>query len=652
MQNKKSILKNKYLKNINDISLKDIIFDFNVSSFYANIRGKILLNKYINNFSVNGTLKNLKDFDGNLMIDIDSFPLLTLLKNNTYIKNNYKVNNSSSLLFTGKLTAEVKDNGLEKANIKIFSQINTSDFFFTNTINNSKINIEDISFEVKINKNKYDIKKLNINKDKENLKITGKLYNNFKSYLLKISLDKIKFYNINNFFNNSLDENLKSFGDISKVNINKVKDIKLIISNNNNKSEINIINSDLENIKLITKKNIKIHIKSAKIIKKNKSIKFYGSDIKTEGALGSSYFSTLTIFSSDFNNINNNIELKTNVSTNYKFLNLILSEFDINQSFPKNLEGEVSGFLKISKDKNDNFLSFFFEGSLEKFYNFEFDNEDMPIVLSEFNGKVLLTNDIIKIEGIGSINGSTSDIKISVDKYDILTATIEIEAQPSSLNFLGKYNFIEQGNSKLKVLITKDINSKKWKANFEANLFSNEIKIGFINFFKPVNKRGSIAGSIYFDGQNIIKVDQLDFLTEELLVSTNILFKDQNKLDSIFIDRFIKDKNNFKANIKFVEDNYYLIDVEGESLDFKSLVTYGEGKHSNMRLNLDVDNVYYDDVYFGKTFIKSELINGTFIKLSGNISDDNNIYIRFTNNLDEKSEYNKVNIEFDDFGYF
>ena len=98
----------------------------------------------------------------------------------------------------------------------------------------------------------------------------------------------------------------------------------------------------------------------------------------------------------------------------------------------------------------------------------------MPVVLNEFNGKVLLTNDIIKIEGIGSINGSTSDIKILVDKYDILTATVEIEAQPSSLNFLGKYNFIQQGNSKLKVLITKDINSKKWKANFDANLFSNE----------------------------------------------------------------------------------------------------------------------------------------------------------------------------------
>ena len=230
------------------------------------------MNNYINNFFVNGTLKNLKNFDGNLMIDIESFPLLTLLKNNTYIKNNYKVNNSSSLLFTGKLTAEVKDNGLEKANIKIFSQINTSDFFLTNTINNSKINIEDISFEGKINKNTYDIKKLNINKDKENLS-TGKLYNNFKSYLLKISLDKIKYDN-NNFFNNLIDENLKSFGDISKVNINKVKDIKLIISNNNNKSEINIINSDLENIKLITNKNITIHIKFAKIIKKIRVLSF------------------------------------------------------------------------------------------------------------------------------------------------------------------------------------------------------------------------------------------------------------------------------------------------------------------------------------------------------------------------------------------
>ena len=53
-----------------------------------------------------------------------------------------------------------------------------------------------------------------------------------------------------------------------------------------------------------------------------------------------------------------------------------------------------------------------------------------------------------------------------------------------------------------------------------------------------------------------------------------------------------------------------------------------------------------------KHLLKVSLSMVTFIELSGNISDDNNIYIRFTNNLDEKSEYNKVNIEFDDFGYF
>ena len=46
----------------------------------------------------------------------------------------------------------------------------------------------------------------------------------------------------------------KSLEIYQKLILIKVKDIKLTISNNNNKSEINIINSDLENIKLTTKK--------------------------------------------------------------------------------------------------------------------------------------------------------------------------------------------------------------------------------------------------------------------------------------------------------------------------------------------------------------------------------------------------------------
>ena len=54
-----------------------------------------------------------------------------------------------------------------------------------------------------------------------------------------------------------------------------------------------------------------------------------------------------------------------------------------------------------------------------------------------------------------------SDIKILVDKDSILTATIDAQAKPSSFNFLGKYNFIQEGNIKTKNIITKNMNTKK-----------------------------------------------------------------------------------------------------------------------------------------------------------------------------------------------
>ena len=146
---------------------------------------------------------------------------------------------------------------------------------------------------------------------------------------------------------------------------------------------------------------MKLDISSAKIIKKNRNIKLYSSDMKVEGVLGSSYISSLSIFSDDYRKINSNIEVKSNISTNYKFLNFLLSEFNINKNFPKNLEGEVSGFLKISNKTNHGSYRYFFEGSLDNFNYIKTNNNDMPIVLNKFNGEVMLSNDLIKIEGKG-----------------------------------------------------------------------------------------------------------------------------------------------------------------------------------------------------------------------------------------------------------
>ena len=397
---------------------------------------------------------------------------------------------------------------------------------------------------------------------------------------------------------------------------------------------------------------MKLDIPSAKIIKKNRNIKLYSSDMKVEGVLGSSYISSLSIFSDDYRKINSNIEVKSNISTNYKFLNFLLSEFNINKNFPKNLEGEVSGFLKISNKKNQGSYRYFFEGSLNNFNYIKTNNKDMPIVFNKFNGEVMLSNDLIKIDGNGSINGSQSAIKILINEDGILNATIDAQAKPSSFNFLGQYNFIQEGNSKLKISITKNMNTKKWKASFNANLFSNEIKVNFINFFKPINRRGSVSGELYFDGLDLIKVGNLDFLTEELLVSASLIYKGEGELKSIYINRFIKDKNNFKAQIQFTEGKYDYLKIEGESLDFKSLKSYGERDLNNIVLYLNINNFYYDSIYFGHTFIESEIKNNQLIKFEGNISDNKSIYIRFANIMDQQSELNKINIEFDDFGKF
>ena len=196
------------------------------------------------------------------------------------------------------------------------------------------------------------------------------------------------------------------------------------------------------------------------------------------------------------------------------------------------------------------------------------------------------------------------------------------------------------------------MDSKKWKASFNANLFSNEININYINFFKPINRRGTVSGDLYFDGIELIKVDKLDFLTEELLVSANLLFEGKGELESIYVNRFIKDRNNFKAQIQFTEGKYHYLKIEGESLDFKSLKSYGKGKLTDIILNVNIDNFYYDSIYFGHTFIDSEIKNSQLITLKGNIYDNKNIYIRFANMMDKQSGLNNINIEFDDFGKF
>ena len=48
---------------------------------------------------------NFREFNGDLNVNIDKLPIFTLLENNVFSENKYNVNNISSILFSGMLTA-------------------------------------------------------------------------------------------------------------------------------------------------------------------------------------------------------------------------------------------------------------------------------------------------------------------------------------------------------------------------------------------------------------------------------------------------------------------------------------------------------------------------------------------------------------------
>ena len=211
LQNNDAVFKNKYLKNLNDVLFKDIILNYDSISFLTSVKGKIVLNDYTNNFFINGNIKDFGEFNGNLNVNVDKFPIFTFFENNIFSENKYTVNKISSVLFSGILTATIKENVFEKVGLKISTKLNKSDIFLTNLKNSSRIKIEDIALEGNLNNNIYEIKNLNINQDKQNLKISGKFYNDFKDFFLNINVKEIKYNKFNKFLNDSLNANLKYF---------------------------------------------------------------------------------------------------------------------------------------------------------------------------------------------------------------------------------------------------------------------------------------------------------------------------------------------------------------------------------------------------------------------------------------------------------
>ena len=125
--------------------------------------------------------------------------------------------------------------------------------------------------------------------------------------------------------------------------------------------------------------------------------------------------------------------------------------------------------------------------------------------MEKFYGKIKFNNSELEIQGSGHLNNSISDIKLSLNKENLLNVDIKAEAISQSFDFLNEYNFLKSGTSKLEMNIIKDLNKSDWIAKVKSNLFANEVLLKFLNYNKPSNTRASFSGEFYFNNYELKK---------------------------------------------------------------------------------------------------------------------------------------------------
>ena len=316
---------NEYVKNLGKFSMEKIKINYNSDSLKLNANGKILYNENINDFKFDGFINSQNKIYGAINADINNFPLLSILKDDLIEKKSFKIKDNTSALFDGILNIDIKDNVIEKSllNIKLKKNI-----YFTNALNNEQFYVEDIILDAEYSNNNFDIKRLHINKNREHFKIKGKIYKNLNNYNISVKADTLDYNKIFKFLNYSPEFDKNIYNHINGISVENIKKINFDINKYSSNFNLNIKNCDLENVELKTNSGLKFYFPKVKIIKKNKTLKIYSTDILAENLRGNALINNLSITTEDYENLNSNIEIKSKLNTNYQFLYKALSILD------------------------------------------------------------------------------------------------------------------------------------------------------------------------------------------------------------------------------------------------------------------------------------------------------------------------------------
>ena len=195
--------------------------------------------------------------------------------------------------------------------------------------------------------------------------------------------------------------------------------------------------------------------------------------------------------------------------------------------------------------------------------------------------------------------------------------------------------------------------SNNWSASFNANLFSNELYVDLLDYNKVKNKRGDVSGIIYFEDYDLLKIEDFNFYTEDMLIESNLIFEKNNKFKKLEINSFIRGTSDFIADIDIL-DKTRKIKVRGTSLDVAQFFNKKDDNYFNNNINfsIEVDNLYYNKSFFGKTFIEGIVNENKLDFIQGDFISDNINYVTFNNETSSDNLNNYIKVSFDDFGKF
>ncbi len=651
----KSEIKKKF-KNFNIISNDFIFTDLNMKYDIRdefNLNSEILYNSVQIPVKVKGSIA--KDLLINAKIDME-FNKLQLLKDTSELElfSEITINNIDNILLDGVATVEIFNSKFLASSFEITSNNNNI------LLASKEFNYNFDNFLVKANtiEDQLEIEQFIISNSNDQIEIKGKIENFFKNInaQLDINLKKLSLSFFSNFINNRIEKaNYRSF-QISQFESGSLENTQFTFLYSNNEIEIKKITGKLVDTKITLENDIKVKLDETFIISKNNSKIVL--DLKNIFLNKEDHY---ILLSNNLIELNNIFDYKTRSfyfksKINVEFTKLLsflyaLEEYSSKPFKKDSFSGNINANIMINYSATaQNKLSYGLSG---KIIDFNLVNkDDFPIKLENFNGNLAVVDNLLEINGKALLNNADSNIQVKLDKNYKLLVNINSVALFSSFDFLKEYNFLKSGVSNLNIKIEKEnLFYEQWKATLEANLYNNKVEISQVVYEKKEKKQGWLKAVYNFKNLSLYNVENLTFFTDDILIRGDIFLDNIGDVSKIKIKEFKRELDNFSANINLENNDYFALDVKGESININNFFSENNNKKQSGKVDISVNNLFLNKLNFGNTKISSEIYNNKIIRLNGDTYYNEKKSSFFSYMLNRKTN-SDLKLTFVDFGLF